>query len=98
MNDFNTLVNSEKPTLVDFWAQWCGPCRMMNPIIEEVKNDVGDSVTILKVDVDQNKEVAIKYGIRSIPTLILFKNGEELWRQSGVVTKDVLVSKVSEFV
>ena len=98
MNDFNTLVNSEKPTLVDFWAQWCGPCRMMNPIIEEVKNDVGDSVTILKVDVDQNKEVAIKYGIRSIPTLIVFKNGEELWRQSGVVTKDVLVSKVSEFV
>ncbi len=96
-NNFNDLINSDKPTLVDFFANWCGPCRMMTPIIEDTKNEVGDSANILKVDVDTNKEIAIKYGIRSIPTLIIFKNGEVVWRQTGVAKKNILVEKLSEF-
>lgn len=96
-NNFNDLINSDKPTLVDFFANWCGPCRMMTPIIEDTKNEVGDSANILKVDVDTNKEIAIKYGIRSIPTLIIFKNGEVVWRQTGVAQKNILVEKLSEF-
>lgn len=96
-NNFNDLINSDKPTLVDFFANWCGPCRMMTPIIEDTKNEVGDSANILKVDVDTNKEIAIKYGIRSIPTLIIFKNGEVVWRQTGLAQKNILVEKLSEF-
>lgn len=98
MSDFNTLLNSEKPTLVDFHAVWCGPCRMMNPIIEETKATLGDKANVLKVDVDQNKDVAIKYNIRSVPTIILFKNGEPVWRQSGIVAAKDLTKKIEEFV
>ena len=98
MSDFNELINSDKPTLVDFWAPWCGPCKMMTPIIEETKTKLGDKATVLKVNVDENKEVSIKYGIRSIPTIILFKNGELIWRQSGVVQSKVLVDKINQTV
>ena len=93
-SNFNELINSDKPTLVDFYATWCGPCKMMTPIIEETKSVLKDTANILKVDIDKNKEVAIKYGIRSVPTLILFKNGEMIWRQSGVATKNSLIDKV----
>ncbi len=98
MSDFNELINSDKPTLVDFWAPWCGPCKMMAPIIEETKNKLGDKATVLKVNVDENKEVSMKYGVRSIPTIILFKNGEPIWRQSGVVQSKVLVDKINQTV
>ena len=97
-SNFNELINSDKPTLVDFYATWCGPCKMMKPIIEETKSVLKDTANILKVDIDKNKEVAIKYGIRSVPTLILFKNGEMIWRQSGVATKNSLIDKVLEYI
>ena len=98
MSDFNEIINSDKPTLVDFHAVWCGPCKMMTPIIDQTKTELGDKANVLKVDVDKNREAAVKYGIRGVPTLILFQNGEPVWRQSGVVQKKTLVDKVNEFV
>lgn len=97
MSDFNTIINSDKPTLVDFYATWCGPCKVMSPIIEETKNLLGDSALVLKVDVDNNRDAALKYGIRGVPTMILFKNGNVVWRQSGVIPAKTLVEKVKEF-
>lgn len=97
MSDFNTIINSDKPTLVDFYATWCGPCKVMSPIIEETKNLLGDSALVLKVDVDNNRDAALKYGIRGVPTMILFKNGNAVWRQSGVIPAKTLVEKVKEF-
>ena len=96
MSDFNEIINSDKPTLVDFWAPWCSPCRTMTPIIEETKTKLGDKATVLKVNVDENKEVSIKYGIRSIPTLVLFQKGQPIWRQSGVVQSSKLVEEVEK--
>ena len=84
MAKFHELINQNTPTLVDFYANWCGPCKMMPPILDEVKNQLGSQVNILKVDVDKNNKAANKYGIRSIPTLLLFKNGKIVWRKSGV--------------
>lgn len=84
MSQFHELINRNTPTLVDFYANWCGPCKMMPPILDEVKTGLGSSVNILKVDVDKNQKAAQKYGIRSIPTLLIFKNGKVVWRKSGV--------------
>lgn len=96
MSDFTQLINENKPTLVDFFATWCGPCRMQAPILEEVKQKVGDEANILKVDIDQNAELAAKYNVRSVPTLIMFKNGEAVWRAVGVQQADVLVDKIRD--
>lgn len=85
MASFKEIIQSEKPVLVDFYADWCGPCKMMKPILEEVKTAMKDEVTIVKVDVDKNQEAAASLGIQSIPTLIIFKQGKILWRQAGVV-------------
>ena len=98
MSDFNEIIKSSKPTLVDFYAIWCSPCKMMSPIIEQTKKDLGSDATILKIDIDKNSDVARKYGIRSIPTLVLFKEGEIVWRQSGVPTKSLIVESVKKFV
>jgi len=97
MSDFNEIINSEKPTLVDFYATWCGPCKMMNPIMEETKTEIGNTANILKVDVDKNREVAVKYGIRGVPTMIIFQNGQPVWRQSGVIPKSTLVENINKF-
>lgn len=82
---FQTLINGEKPVLVDFTATWCGPCKMMKPVLEEVKSKVGENVTIIKVDIDQSPQAASFYQVQSVPTLILFKKGQVIWRQSGVI-------------
>lgn len=86
MNNFAEIINSGKPVLVDFSAEWCGPCKMMKPILEDLKKMVGDKAQILKVDVDQNPSVSSSYNIQSVPTLILFKEGKPVFRQSGVMT------------
>ncbi|MFN8260568.1 MAG: thioredoxin [Chitinophagales bacterium] len=82
---FSDYIKEDKPVLVDFYADWCGPCKVMHPILEELKAKMNDDVTVLKINVDKNARVASKYQIQSIPTLILFKNGQIKWRQSGVV-------------
>lgn len=85
MENFNETIKSARPTLVDFFATWCGPCRMMHPVLEQLKSDLGDSIKILKVDIDQHEELSTQYRIRSVPTLILFKDGKAVWRQSGTM-------------
>lgn len=90
-SDFKTLIQSEKPVLVDFFATWCGPCQMLAPVLKEVKAAVGDRVSIIKIDVDKNPAVAAQYQVRGVPTMILFQAGQQLWRQSGVLTKEQLL-------
>lgn len=96
MSDFNEIIKQDKPTLVDFFATWCGPCRMQSPILEEVKNRVGDKANILKVDIDQNGPLAQQYNVRSVPTLIMFKNGMAVWRAVGVQQADVLEKMIRD--
>lgn len=95
---FNELIQSEKPVLVDFFATWCGPCKMMAPILKEVKQVVGDNASIVKVDVDISPEAAQAYQVQGVPTLILFKQGKVLWRQSGVVPKAGLVNIINQHI
>ena len=91
------MISSGQLVLADFFATWCQPCKMMHPILLEAKAELGDAVRILKVDVDKHEATAARYGIRSVPTLMIFRNGEMLWRQSGVVAKDDLVRIVRSY-
>ncbi len=86
-SNFNDIINGDIPVLVDFFADWCGPCKMLAPILKDVKTEMGDQVKIVKIDVDRNQELAAKYQVRGVPTMILYKNGKQLWRQSGVLQK-----------
>lgn len=94
---FSELINSEKPTLVDFYAEWCGPCKMMRPILEELKETVGEKVRIIKIDVDKNPAVADLFKIRGVPTLALFKKGELKWLQAGVAQVNQLQSIIDQY-
>jgi thioredoxin 1 len=97
MSNFLEIINKEKPVLVDFFAEWCGPCKMMSPILKEVKESLGDKVSIIKIDVDKNQSLAAKYQVRGVPTLVLYKSGKQVWRESGVVQKSELVSIINSF-
>jgi thioredoxin 1 len=85
--NFETIINDSKPVIVDFHALWCGPCKVQSPILKEVAAELGEKVRVIKIDVDQNNALASQYQIQSVPTLIVFKNGKPVWRQSGVVSK-----------
>jgi len=94
MATFMELINSDKPVLVDFTATWCGPCQMMAPVIKDLAEAVGDKAKIIKVDIDKNPKAAAHYQVRSVPTFILFKNGNILWRQSGAIPKHILQNAI----
>ena len=94
MGKFQEIIKADLPTLVDFYATWCGPCRTMPPVLDQLKHEMGNEVRILKIDVDKNTEIADKFKIRGVPTFILFKSGEIQWRSSGVMDINTLKSKI----
>ena len=94
MKTFQDIIQSEKPVLVDFFATWCGPCQTLGPILKEVKDSLGDRVSIIKIDVDKNQEIAARFQVKGVPTMMLFQNGKMLWRQSGVVDKNAIVNTI----
>ncbi len=90
-NSFSNIINSEKKVLVDFFGTWCGPCQTLMPILKEVKDELGDDIKIVKIDIDKNQALATKYQVRSVPTMIFFNEGESKWRQSGVLPKNEIL-------
>jgi thioredoxin 1 len=96
MSNFDTIIQSEKPVLIDFFATWCGPCKMLGPVLKEVKDSLGDRVSIIKIDVDKNQQISSQYQVRGVPTMILFQNGKQLWRQSGVLSKEEIIKTILE--
>lgn len=97
MEKFGEIINSSQLTLVDFFATWCSPCRMMHPVLEDLKKDLGDSIRIIKLDVDKNQNLSMTYRVQSVPTLMLFRNGNVLWRQSGAMSLADLKSLISQY-
>lgn len=97
MASFNQLINQDVPVLVDFKADWCGPCKVMAPILKQVKQSFKDQIKIIKIDIDQTPKVAQNYNVKGVPTLILFKKGKSVWRQSGVLQSNQLISIINSF-
>lgn len=95
-NSFENIIKSEKPVLIDFFATWCGPCKTLAPILKQVKDSLGERITIIKIDVDKNQELAAKYQVRGVPTMVLYQNGKQLWRQSGVLSKEEILKTILE--
>lgn len=93
---FENIIKSEKPVLIDFFATWCGPCKSLAPILKEVKDSLGERITIIKIDVDKNEQLSSKYQVRGVPTMILFQNGVQLWRESGVLSKEAIINTILE--
>lgn len=93
-SSFDQLINSDKPVLIDFYATWCGPCQMLGPVLKDVKDQLGDRVSIIKIDVDKNQELAAMQQVRGVPTMMLFQNGKQLWRQSGVLSKEEIIKNI----
>lgn len=93
--ELETILQSEKPVLIDFWAEWCNPCRMMGPIIENFKKN-NDDVEVVKINIDENRNVAAQFQVRSIPTLVVVKEGKQVWRNSGILSESVLTTKIKE--
>lgn len=98
MSKFSELIQKDTPVLVDFFAEWCGPCKTMSPILKDVKETLGDQVSILKIDVDKNQQLAALFQVRGVPTLILYKNGKQLWRQAGLSSKRDLVALIESHI
>ncbi len=96
-NTFSSIITSDIPVLIDFFATWCGPCKTLSPILQQVKEELGDAVKIVKIDVDKNQTLAAKYQVRSVPTMVLFKDGQQLWKQSGIVKKEDLVQVIKSY-
>jgi thioredoxin 1 len=97
MPSFSDIINKDTPVLIDFFATWCGPCKAMSPILDDLKKQMGDQVSIVKIDVDKNPGVAAKYQVRGVPTLMIFKSGEQLWRQSGVYSAHDLQAILNQY-
>ena len=95
MSKFSEIINQDTPVLVDFFAEWCGPCKMLAPVLKQVKDTLGERVSIIKIDVDKNQALAAKYQVRGVPTMMLFKNGKQVWRQSGVLQKDEIINIIT---
>ena len=95
MSKFSDIINQDKPVLIDFFAEWCGPCKMMSPILKEVKDNLKDRISIIKIDVDKNQALAAKYQVRGVPTLMIFKKGKQVWRQSGVLQKNEIINIIT---
>lgn len=96
MSKFHELINGNKPVLVDFFATWCGPCQALTPILIDAKEDLGNTISIIKIDVDKNQEIAAHFQVKGVPTMMLFQKGKMVWRQSGVVSKNEIVSMVKQ--
>ncbi|MBT8297314.1 MAG: thioredoxin [Maribacter sp.] len=93
-SSFKKIISSETPVLIDFFADWCGPCKMLGPILKDVKEELGDKVKIVKIDVDRNQSIAAKYQVKGVPTMLLFKDGKQVWRQSGVLQKNDIIQVI----